>query len=194
MRIKEVIYLQNDEIKQGLTDLTDSLNPTHSIDFIYNYETAKDRQREGRFLKFYDKEKALQRRRDQIKLFHASIERKLLGKYVYRKPAKERIKSICFPEHIDTNVHYHGIFSIPKRYHVKFANLAIMTWLKICKSGHLEILPLTTHEQRLGKINYCHKEIFTLQNYENFVLYSEFWSFKKEACDETSVPHMVYPR
>jgi|GEM_PF-6645888 len=194
MLIEEVIYLQNDEIKQGLTDLTYSLNPTHSIDFIYNYETAEDRKREGRFLKFYNKEKALQRRKGQINLFHADMERKLLGKYFYRKPAKDRIKSICFPEHIDSNVPYHGIYSIPNKYHAKFTNLAIISWLKICRSGHLEILPLTTTEQRIGKINYCHKKIFTLQNYENFVLHSEFWSFKKEAHDETTVPRMVYSR
>ena len=57
MLIEEVIYLHNDEIKQGLTDLTYSLNPTHRIDFIYNYETAEDRQREGRFLNSTTKRK-----------------------------------------------------------------------------------------------------------------------------------------
>lgn len=190
MLTEEIIFLKNNEIKQGLTDLAYSLKPTHSIDFIYNYETAIDRQNEGRFPKFYDKEKALLHRRDQLKLFHASIERKLLGKYFYRKPAKDRIKSICFPEHIDTNVHYHGIFSIPNRYHAKFTNLAIMSWFKICKQGRLEILPLITEEQRIGKIDYCHKEIFKLQNYEGFVLHSEFWSFKKKARDEIAVAHL----
>lgn len=194
MLTEELICLQNDEIKKGLTDIAYSLNPTHSIDFVYNYETDEDRQREGIYRKFYNKEKALLRRRGQLNLFHANIERKLLGKYFYKKPAKDRIKSICFPEHINTNVHYHGIFSIPKRYHAKFTNLAILSWLRICKSGHLEILPLITDDQRIGKIDYCHKEIFKLQNYENFVLASEFWSFKKKTYDETTVPHLVYPR
>ena len=191
MLTEEIIFQQNDEIKLGLRELANSLNPTHSIDFIYNYETDEDRQREGFHRKFYNKEKALLRRRDELKLFHASLERKLLGKYFYRKPAKDRIKSICFPEHIDSNVHYHGIFSIPKRYHDKFTNLAIMSWLKICKSGHLEILPLITDDQRIGKINYCHKEIFKLQNYESFVLHSEFWSFKKKAHDKTTVSNLL---
>jgi hypothetical protein len=198
MLTEELICLQNDEIKLGLRELANSLNPTHSIDFIYNYRTAKDIkneiEREGLYPRFYNSEKALLRRRDQLKLFHAEIERKLLGKYFYRKPAKDRIKSICFPEHINSNVHYHCIFSIPKRYHAKFTKIAIKIWLNICKSGHLEILPLITDDQRIGKIDYCHKEIFKLQNYESFVLHSEFWSFKKKAHDETAVPHMVYPR
>ena len=194
MLIEDVLIQRNEQIKEALRDFANSLKPTHSIDFVYNYETTEDRKREGFYRKFYNKEKVLERRRNDLKRFHEIVERKLLGKYYYRKHAKYRIKSICHPEHLDSNPHYHGIFSIPKRYHAKFIKIADDAWKEICKSGHLEILPLITDDQRKGKISYCHKEVFKIQNYENFVLHSEFWSFKKNTCDKTTVPHLVYPR
>jgi len=176
MLLEDFISLHNAENKQGLLDLALSLAPTHNIDFNFN------------------RERSIEGSKEEINFFHAGIERKILGKYFYRKPARERIKSICFIEHIDSNLHYHGLVHIPKHYHSKFNNQAIKTWLKICPSGWLEITPIPTEPEIFIKSNYAHKEIFKLQNYENFVLHSEFWSFKKEACDETAVPHMVYPR
>lgn len=176
MLLEEVISLQNDEIKKGLTDLALSLAPTHAIDFVFNNERSIEGSK-------YD-----------LKLFHAGVERKQLGKYFYRKPAKDRIKSICFVEHIEDNLHYHGLFSIPKQFHDRFMIRSVHTWLKICPSGHLVITPLPTEPEVYIKSNYAHKEIFKLQNYENFVLHSQFWSFAKKSRNEIAVPHMVYPR
>ena len=173
MLIEELIYLQNDEIKKGLTDLALSLVPTHAVDFAFN----RDRSTDGS--------------KHDLKLFHAGIERKLLGKYFYRKPAKDRIKSICFVEHIDSNLHYHGLFSVPNRFHDTFTNKAIKTWVKICPSGHLVITPLPTEPEVYIKSNYAHKELFKLQNSENFVRHSQFWSFAKKSRDEIAVSHLL---
>jgi hypothetical protein len=161
MLTEDIIFQQSKEIKQGLTDLAISLAPTHNIDFVFN----QDRSIEGT--------------RKDLNRFLMRVETNMLGKFFYRKPADERIKSICFVEHIETNIHYHGLLHIPQHFHDRFTIKAIKAWLKICPSGSLKITPIPTEPEIFIKSNYAHKEIYKLQNYENFVLHSEFWSFKK---------------
>lgn len=158
MNTDEKIYIENAEIKKGLIDLAQSLRPTHKIDLIFNAEIS------------------LNSAHRKIKYFDTQVHRKLLGKYYYKKPSHRRIISICFPEHIDNNLHYHGIIWVPEKFHDTFENTAIIAWLRACKSGYLEIGKLQTPSDIRQATNYCLKEIYKLQNYEHFVLSSQFWS------------------
>jgi hypothetical protein len=102
----------------------------------------------------------------------------LLGKYYYKKPANRRIFSICFPERLESNFHYHGVFRVPSTLQSTFETTAMLEWFKVCRSGELTIRQISDAEAIKEATDYCLKEIYKIQNYENFVLSSQFWSPK----------------
>ena len=168
MYTDEKIYAENAEIKDGLITLAQSLRPTHKVDLIFNADIS------------------LRSACRKIKHFDTQVHRKLVGKYFYKKPADQRIISICFPEHIDSNLHYHGVFRVPEQFHDKFQITAILAWLRVCQSGHLTISGLQNPSDIHQATNYCLKEIYKIQNYEHFVLSSEFWSSKIKSTPASS--------
>lgn len=112
MYTDEKIFLENNEIKQAFITLAKTMNPTHKIDIAFN--TVRSEKAKSRKSKLTDESKiSLNAARRRLCRFDALINQIFLGKYFYRKPPNRRILSICFPENIDSNFHYHGVFRVP---------------------------------------------------------------------------------
>jgi len=173
----EKIYSENSEIKDAIIEFALSLRPTHKIDIIFN-KGLSDKASAKSQANLPDQKISLPAAYRKIKQFDAQVHQQLLGKYFYKKPFSRRILSICFPERIEKNFHYHGVFRVPANLQVNFETTAILEWFRVCRSGELVIRPLNDAEAIKQATDYCLKEIFKIQNYEHFVLSSQFWSPK----------------
>jgi hypothetical protein len=168
----------------ALIDLALTIMPSHKIDIVFNtVRSNKAKPRKNK--KNKERKLSINAARRLLRLFDAEINKYFLGKYYYKKPSCRRILSLLFPENIDSNLHYHGVFYVPKEFHDEFEKIAILTWLKVNKSGSLKIRPLLTKADIHQATDYCIKNIYVFQNYEQYVLSSEFWSSKMKG----SLPH-----
>ena len=109
-----------------------------------------------------------------LKNFHAAIETILLGKHFYKRKS-DRLFSISFIEHIQSNPHYHGYFRVEKRFERRFKRYAESAWKDVCQFGGIVVAE--RHDEQLKKTAaYVKKELFKVNNYENFVVSTDFHS------------------
>ena len=98
--------------------------------------------------------------------FHARLDRALLGRNWQRQPAEQRSFCIWQPEHIASNLHYHGCMRIPQGKEEKFLTIAQGIWKKLVPSGAMDINPITDIS---GWAHYITKEAV-----EGFIISTEF--------------------
>ena len=109
--------------------------------------------------------------RDKVKAFQARMDRKLLGRKWYKKPTTDRLFFIAFPEHINSNFHYHLLLKFPKcPIEIMAKHMIDCMWKDIVPKGSTN----TQLIQNDGCIQYCLKEQYKSQNYGSFIISSEF--------------------
>ena len=165
------------EIKDAIIAFAISLQPTHKIDIIFNKGLSDSKAVKSQTC-FPHQKISLPAAYRKIKQFDAQVHQEFLGKYFYKKPDNRRIFSICFPERINKNFHYHGVFRVPASLQGNFETTAMLEWRRVCSSGDLVIRPINDADAIEQATDYCLKEIYKIQNYEHFVLSSQFWSPK----------------
>ena len=106
--------------------------------------------------------------------FHYEIQKSLWGKKFYRIPAEQRIFFIAFPEHIDTNIHYHLMLKVPPRYRVLFQIHAQNALSRVLESADLKIEEPQSPEDVIKTKFYSTKDLFNERNYEHFVISTQF--------------------
>lgn len=106
--------------------------------------------------------------------FHYEIQKSLWGKKFYRIPAEQRIFFIAFPEHIQTNIHYHLMLRVPREYQERFKSSAQKALSRVLASADLQIdEPPSITDVTKTKF-YSTKEISNELNYEHFVISTQF--------------------
>ncbi|MFN4895006.1 MAG: hypothetical protein ACK5HO_04415 [Pseudomonadota bacterium] len=106
--------------------------------------------------------------------FHYQIQKSLWGKKFYRIPAEQRIFFIAFPEHIDSNIHYHLMLKVPPRYRVLFQIHAQNALSRVLESADLKIEEPQSPEDVIKTKFYSTKDLFNELNYEHFVISTQF--------------------
>lgn len=146
------------DLKKAVRKLVISIQPTAFATAVFNDYASLDRGRNA------------------LKHFHREVDRKLLGKHYYRATPAKRTFFLAFPEHLNSNLHYHLPIRPPKGSLERLLEVAPKIWKKICIKGNLQIELIST-ERDLRKVSYyVTKDCFMEQNYESFVLSNE-WCF-----------------
>jgi len=117
---------------------------------------------------------------EKLKKFHAYLDRALLGKYWHRKPYDDRTLFLAFPEHIESNLHYHLMVKLMDGKKMDFIVEAPKAWEKVMPSGSIEIgnreddLTLNSDVDRIKTAWYATKNIWNDNCRENFIISSQF--------------------
>lgn len=111
--------------------------------------------------------------RKKLRMFHQKLDRKILGVDWYKKPHDQRTFFIAFPEHIASNLHYHLLVKVRDEYKGRFEEHAPSVWEGLVKSGSINIQEI--YDER-GLISYCVKEQHKNQNFQSFIISTEFSS------------------
>lgn len=125
----------------------------------------------------FNKQETLDSARDKLKKFHANIDQKIIGVNWYKKPQDQRTFFIAFPEHIQSNLHYHLLMKINEEHIERFERHAPIVWEKLVKSGSINIQPFRIANKANGSQGhsaYCLKEQYKNQNYQSFIISREF--------------------
>lgn len=117
---------------------------------------------------------------NKLKQFHGHLDRALLGKYWHRKPYDERTLFMAFPEHIESNLHYHLFVRVKNDNKMDFCIEAPKAWKEVTTSGSIEIgnrengQILDSELDRIKTAWYSTKNIWNDNCRENFVISSQF--------------------
>ncbi len=113
--------------------------------------------------------------------FHYEIQKLLWGRKFYRIPAEHRIFFIAFPEHIQTNIHYHLMLRVPREYQERFKISAHEALRRILASADLQIHEPHSQADLIKTKLYSTKDLFNELNYEHFVISTQF---QRKPCRE----------
>ena len=110
--------------------------------------------------------------RRKLRHWHGHVDRALLGPNWSQKPSSARTLFYAFPEHIDTNLHFHLLArpAVSTRA-VCFENAATVYWSELVRGGSIDIAPIT---QINGVVHYATKDTWRPRNFENFIISTEF--------------------
>lgn len=103
-----------------------------------------------------------------LKAFHARIDRAFLGRNWQRAPIERRSHGVWFPEHPQSNFHFHGLIHMPAEFADRFLAVGAATWKDLAPAGNLMTKPIT---DLTGWGGYVTKE-----NVLDFVISREFHS------------------
>lgn len=173
MLMQEKLWLEKHETEEAFKKLIGALRPTCWGTFVTN-----------QFL-------PLTVGRRMLTEFHVQAEQRILGKYFYRYPER-RILSICFPEHIDGELHYHAPMYVAPELLPKFSVYAPSIWKQICPSGDGLFCKLKSSDDVFGTGKYSIKDTWRIENYENFIVSTEGWNPKTRIT--CGAPSMEYNR
>lgn len=148
----------------------ESLKPTHFITFNFNTDVT------------------LISARRALKRFHAKLDRALHGRRFHLLSSEERTFFVAFPEHVNSNLHYHALLRTNS---YDFSLMAPKIWKQVVPSGDLhnatdDVSGTTLIEawadglapapMRCSDVqtvaDYVTKDAF--QHYEHFVISTEF--------------------
>ena len=116
---------------------------------------------------------------NNLRHWHARIDRCLLGKRWQKKEEQERTFFWAFAEHPDSNLHYHLMVKLSdpaKR--TKFEANAKACWQKIVNSGDMEFRYLATNSDLIDRAGYSTKGLWRSDLHENYIISSMFLSEK----------------
>lgn len=110
--------------------------------------------------------------------FFYNLERKLFNtKYPYKLPKPRRLIALCYPEHLDSNLHFHSLIVVPPKCCSLMELYSHRCWNKLVPSGQVEVRRIRTVEETFKASTYSIKDIWKERNYESFVLSSQFWKY-----------------
>lgn len=145
-------------LQASLTDVILNLRPNIFLTLVFNRETSPTFAR------------------NSLKHFFSNVERRCLGKDYYKQAPAERLIAVAFPERLTSNFHYHVIGHLPRQQLVTVPIYAKVTWSRLCPAGSLVIDHLGDDIDCAKAASYSCKEVFKAQNYENFIVSTEFWN------------------
>lgn len=117
---------------------------THFVTFVFNTDNM-----------------SIENAKKKIYAFRARIDRKLYGKN-YTK--QKRTSLLAFPEHLNSNLHYHATLSTDKAQ--EFNGIANEIWKKLVPAGNLDIKYKDfSEEDKKGIISYIVAD-YTKTDYE----------------------------
>ena len=104
------------------------------------------------------------------------MERKLFGKYYWKKRNEDRIFFIAFPEiGGQTNqFHYHILLNLPINRKNDFLTFAPKFWENNVLGGTLDVNYLENELDVKKTVNYSSKDLWQPNNYNNFIVSTEF--------------------
>lgn len=81
--------------------------------------------------------------RRALKAFHARIDRAFLGRNWQHAPADRRSFALWFPEHVQSNLHFHGMIRVPAEFADRFLTVGAGAWKDLAPAGNLLTKPIT---------------------------------------------------
>lgn len=93
----------------------------------------------------------------KLRQWARSIDRKVLGRRWNNANPEKRVKVIGFPEHPNSNLHYHLLVHTPVN-PLKAQRLAVSEWKRLVKSGDLWASALGSQEDVRGFAKYAAKD------------------------------------
>ena len=124
---------------------------------------------------------------NSLKDWHARIDRRLLGKHWQQKEPDERTFFWAFPEHPDSNLHYHLMVKLSdpaKR--MEFEAIADTCWQGIVGSGDMKLEYLQTALDLVRTVNYSTKDQWRSDLNENYIISSMFLNEKGSKTEAAS--------
>lgn len=159
MRFESACFQKNKkELKEAVRQLVLSTEPKIFATTVFNDYASPERGRAA------------------LKRFHANLDRKLFGPYYFQTRKEKRTFFFAFPEHINSNLHYHLLIRPPADHSDRIISVAPKIWKKICPQGNMKIGLLSTEEDLRKVSYYTTKDCFIEQNFEHFVISNEFIS------------------
>jgi hypothetical protein len=98
-----------------------------------------------------------------------AVERRALGRLFYKHRRKKRLIVLGFPEHFDTNMHWHCVARVPAEMEDVFTEAIAKSWLKLVPRGQIDESPIENLE---SVSSYCTKRLHLDGSLENAFLYS----------------------
>ncbi len=94
--------------------------------------------------------------REKLGKLCGRIDRAVLGKKFARRLPHERTDGIFFIEHVDSNIHAHGLLRVPNASFEEFDALTKMQWHRVCRDGRYDLQEVY---DCAGVARYCAKEM-----------------------------------
>lgn len=126
-------------------------------------------------LAFNQKSTSADYARNTLKRFSARLDRVLLGSDWCKKPCHERTAFFAYPEHMSSNFHYHLVMVVNEKDKQDIATVIDKCWQNLVYSGSTDVQCFTDHETPEKGVKYCLKDQIKNENYENFIVNSEFF-------------------
>lgn len=125
--------------------------------------------------------------RNNLRDWHARIDRHLLGKHWCKKGEVERTFFWAFPEHPDSNLHYHLMVKLsdPVKREM-FETIADACWQEIVSSGDMKVDYLETASDLVQMADYSTKDLGRGDLIENYIISSMFINKKKSPAKTAS--------
>lgn len=115
--------------------------------------------------------------REALRSWHLRLDRRLLGPKWQKKPAENRTQFIAYVEHLSSNLHWHLLVRPPGHVsQTEFSAAAKDAWGCLVEGGSLDIQIARSKADREKVASYCTKDLWIRENYEKFVLSTEFLS------------------
>lgn len=109
----------------------------------------------------------VERGKPRVEEFLKRVSRASLGKRWYRRPPSARLRAYGFPEHMDSNLHYHLVLGGPERA-LDAAVLGEPIWKALSPGTHFWARGI---ENKEGAVRYVIKNLADPRCLENFIAF-----------------------
>ena len=151
------------ELQDAMRSFVISLNPAYFVTANFNVPDM-----------------TLQQSRDALNEFDKRVNRRFYNKKFCKQNLSDRLFFIAFPEHLNSNLHYHLLTRVPEQKKALFEIYAHYELTQVIPSASLHICKLKTQDDIRKVSYYSCKDNFKIENYENFIVSTEFMSLKKK--------------
>lgn len=135
-------YQQNKQLQDAWVEFTAAFKPTFFV-------TLTD-----------PTERNLTVMKSLLSKYCGRIDRALLGKKFEFLPAEERTDGIFFIEHVESNIHAHGLLRVPQVSEEALGALTKKQWHRVCRDGKCDVQAVYDCD---GVARYCTKEMMRFQ-------------------------------
>lgn len=107
----------------------------------------------------------------KLRLFANMLNAKILGRRWYSpKFDGQRVELVAFPEHFDTNTHYHVLLITPRNIPSRIADDITLCWQKVASRGTTDTQQIQDTKALIIKTFYAGKDAYKKKNYDRMVL------------------------
>ena len=156
-------YLTRKELQHAMRLFTVNLDPAYFVTANFNVPNM-----------------TLKQSRDALCEFDKRMNRRFYNKKFCHQQASDRLFFIAFPEHINSNLHCHLLTRVPQQLKPRFEIYAAYEFKKVIPSASLRVDKLRTSDDIRKASYYACKENFKIENYDNFIISTEFSNSKKK--------------